>query len=78
MIIVTYIYHFPIIYTGDKLHIVIIIICDCIVEKPPFMHNYKYLETLILILWSIVTQEGKRILSCNLLAWNLPQFYSYA
>ena len=73
MIIVIYIYHFPIIYTGDELATYCDnYICDCILEKPPFMHNYKYSETPILILWRIVAQEGKQML-----AWNLPQFYNY-
>ena len=34
-------------------------ICDWIWEKPPSTHNYKYLEILILIIWSSITQEGK-------------------
>ena len=47
-------------------------ICDWIWENLASMHNYKYLEILILIIWSIITQEGKQML-----AWNLPWFYSY-
>ena len=39
-------------------------------DNPPSMHNY--LEIPILIIWSIITQEGKLILK-----WNLPWFYSY-
>ena len=35
-------------------------------------HNYKYLEILILIIWSILSQEGKQIFACN-----LPWLYSY-
>ena len=46
--------------------------CDWFWENPPSMHNYKYLEKPILITRSIITQERKQIL-----AWNLPWFYSY-
>ena len=48
-------------------------ICDLIWENLPFMHGNKYLEIPILIIWSIVTQEGKQIFSCN-----LPRFSTAA
>ena len=48
-------------------------ICDQIWDNPPSTHNYKYLEIPILIIWSIITLEGKLILK-----WNLPRFYSYS
>ena len=35
------------------------IICDWIWENPASTHNYKYLEIPNLIIWSIITQEGK-------------------
>ena len=44
-------------------------ICD---ENSASMHNYKHLEIPILIIWSIVTREGKQII-----AWDWPRFYSY-
>ena len=47
-------------------------ICDWIWENPASTHNYKYLEIPNLIIWGIITQEGKQML-----AWNLPRFYSY-
>ena len=50
----------------------VITICDRIWDYPRSTHNYKYLEIPILIIWSIITREGKLILK-----WNLPQFYSY-
>ena len=37
-------------------------ICDWIWENPASTHNYKYLEILNLIIWSIITQEGSRCL----------------
>ena len=46
--------------------------CDLIWEKPPSTHNYKYLEIPIVIIWSVVSWEGKQML-----AWNSPRFYSY-
>ena len=46
--------------------------CDWIWENPASTHKYKYLEIPHLIIWSIITQEGKQML-----AWNLPRFYSY-
>ena len=48
------------------------IICDWIWENPASTHKYKYLEIPNSIIWSIITQEGKQML-----AWNLPRFYSY-
>ena len=33
--------------------------CDWIWENPASMHKYKYLEIPNLIIWSIITQEGK-------------------
>ena len=51
---------------------VTIYICDWIWEKPPSMHNYKSLEIPILIIWGVVSREGKQVL-----AWNSPRFYSY-
>ena len=45
------------------------VICDWIWEKPAFMHNYKYLEIPILI----ICNSGRK----QILAWNLPWFYSY-
>ena len=48
------------------------IICDFIRENPDSTDNYNYLEITNLIIWSIITQEGK-----HMLAWNLPKFYSY-
>ena len=47
-------------------------ICDWIWEKLPSMHNYKYIEMPFVIIWSVVSQEGKQML-----AWNSPLFYSY-
>ena len=47
-------------------------ICDWIWKNPDSTHNYKYLEIPILIIWNIITWEGKQML-----AWNLPRFYSY-
>ena len=47
-------------------------ICDWIWENPASTHKYKYLEIPNLIIWSIITQEGKQML-----AWNLPRFCSY-
>ena len=50
--------------------------CDWIWENVDSTHNYKYLEihpVLILIIWRIVTREGKQVL-----AWNVPQFYCYS
>ena len=35
------------------------IICDWIWENPASTHNYKYLEIPNLIIWNIITQEGK-------------------
>ena len=49
-----------------------LLICDYIWENPTFTHNYKYLEILILIIWSIITQKGKWIL-----AWKSSRFYGY-
>ena len=46
--------------------------CDWIWEKPPSTHNYKSLEIPILIIWRVVSREGKQVL-----AWNSPRFYSY-
>ena len=43
--------------------------CDWIWENPVSSHNYKYLEILILIIWNIITWEGKQMLS-----WNSPRF----
>ena len=37
--------------------------CDWIRENPPCMHGSKYLETLTL---SIVPQQGKQTVACNL------------
>ena len=51
--------------------IIIIIICEWIWEKPPSTHNYKYLEIPFVIIWSVVSQEGKQML-----VWNSPRFYS--
>ena len=48
------------------------VICDWIWENPASMHNYKYIEIPILIIWGVITQEGKQML-----AWNLPRFYNY-
>ena len=39
---------------------------------PSYTHNYKYLEIPILIISGIITKEEKQML-----AWNLPRFYSY-
>ena len=41
----------------------LIFMCDWIWDNPPSTHNnyYKYLE-MILIIWSIITREGKLIL----------------
>ena len=47
-------------------------ICDWISENQASTHNYKYLEIPIVIIWRILTLEGKQIL-----AWNLLWFYSY-
>ena len=47
-------------------------ICDWIWDNLASTHNYKYLEISNLIIWSIITQKGKQML-----AWNLPRFYSY-
>ena len=52
---------------------VLLIICDWICEKPASVHNYKYLEIFMLIILSAVSWEGKQMLACN-----LPQFYSYS
>ena len=38
------------------------LICDWIWENSASMHSYEYLETLIEIIWSIITWEGKRCL----------------
>ena len=43
------------------------------VTGSPSTHNYKYLEIPILIVWGVISQEGKQMF-----AWNLPQFYSYS
>ena len=57
---------------SDPVTYVLLNICDSMWENLACKHNYKYLEILILIMWSIVTQKGKLILP-----WHLPQFYSY-
>ena len=36
-------------------------------------HNYKYLEIPILIIWRVISWEGKKMLACN-----MPRFYSYS
>ena len=47
------------------------IICDLI----PFTHNHKYLEIPILIIWSIITWEGKQMLAWNFkFALTLPSY----
>ena len=44
-------------------------ICDWIWENLASTHDYKHLEVPNLIIWSILTKEGKQML-----AWNLPRF----
>ena len=49
------------------------IICEWISEKPRFTHNYKYvilevpilISHIIIIIWSVVSHEGKQIIACN-------------
>ena len=46
----------------DNLKYVIIFICDWIWENPASTHKYKYLEIPNLMIWNIITQEGKPLL----------------